>query len=591
MTSLILALLLLQLPLNQTGTIDGIVIKAGTTEPLSGTKIGLTRIDGGAPTNALSTIPTGGAPPAPTQTATTGTDGRFRFTDLAPGLYRINASRSDGYMPAEYGQTRPGVRGRPIRIDIGGAAKDLQVPMSPTATVTGRVLDRDGDPIGQSQVVALRAVYDRDGRRVQTITQSVQTNDNGEYRLFWLPPGQYYITAKPVDTNVRSIQAYIRRPSDNNFHEQTASPMVRKRVTENGDTIEELVTAAYFPGTFDVESATLVTIRSGDNIRGADINIPEMPAARRIKGTVIDGVTGQPVTAGAVRAFLVNTGPAVALANAAIGAGGSFELTGVMAGTYYLFATPGATTGFLGGRAGRLTVQVGAKDLENVALIAPGGFNIPGKIFVEGRSDLDMTRFRIFLTPDPNGMGMPFAQRSVQSGLPDPNAVSPGGTFNLPEVGAGDFKISVQYPGVTTFMKSASIGNADVAVDGLHLEKPLEGALEIVMSTETATVRGSAVNDNNDPVPNAAIVLVPEGRLRARKDLYRVGSSDASGRLTLANVPPGDYKVFAWEEIERGAWLDPVFIRDFEARGTVVHLGAGSTESIQVTVIRSRRPQ
>src|SRR5205823_384919 len=153
--------------------------------------------------------------------------------------------------------------------------------------------------------------------------------------------------------------AYIRPPDNNTLHEQTSAATVRKRVTETGEVVEEVVAPVYFPGTFDVQAARLVTVRTGDNLQGYDIKLPEMPAARRIKGTVIDGVTGQPATSGVVRAFLANTGPAIAMANGAIGGSGNFELSGVTSGTYFLFAVPGATGGFLGGRAGKMIVQIG----------------------------------------------------------------------------------------------------------------------------------------------------------------------------------------------------------------------------------------
>ncbi len=75
--------------------------------------------------------------------------------------------------------------------------RGLQLVLTPTGSIAGRVYDRDG-PVGKLQVQALRPIY-RDGHRALTIVQSVQTDDRGEYRLFWLPPGRYYVTAKPFN--------------------------------------------------------------------------------------------------------------------------------------------------------------------------------------------------------------------------------------------------------------------------------------------------------------------------------------------------------------------------------------------------------
>src|SRR5215831_5558164 len=169
-----------------TAVIEGVVYKQGSSEPLAGTRVALVKEGGPAGTPNVTT---------------TLSDGTFRFTDLPSGSYRIVANRNDGYLPAEYGQPKPLVRGTPVDVTSGQTLRGLQLSMSSSATITGRVLDRDGDPVGRAQVVALKSTYDRDGHRIQTIAQAIQTNDLGEYRMFWIPPGQYYIMAKPVDIN------------------------------------------------------------------------------------------------------------------------------------------------------------------------------------------------------------------------------------------------------------------------------------------------------------------------------------------------------------------------------------------------------
>jgi hypothetical protein len=51
------------------------------------------------------------------------------------------------------------------------------------------------------------------------------------------------------------------------------------------------------------------------------------------------------------------------------------------------------------------------------------------------------------------------------------------------------------------------------------------------------------------------------------------------------NAAPGDYKVFAWEDIEAGAWLDPDFMLKQESRGQPVSIREGSQDGIDVIVI------
>src|SRR5206468_664923 len=62
--------------------------------------------------------------------------------------------------------------------------------------VSGRVLDNSGRPAVGTPVQVLRVSYNANGRRItQQVTSSAVTNDRGDYRLFWIPPGQYYLVA------------------------------------------------------------------------------------------------------------------------------------------------------------------------------------------------------------------------------------------------------------------------------------------------------------------------------------------------------------------------------------------------------------
>ena len=70
--------------------------------------------------------------------------------------------------------------------------------MTPTGAISGRILNRYGEPVGNANVQALRYTY-QEGRRTLTPIQTTRSNDLGEYRLFWMTPGQYVISAQPVD--------------------------------------------------------------------------------------------------------------------------------------------------------------------------------------------------------------------------------------------------------------------------------------------------------------------------------------------------------------------------------------------------------
>jgi hypothetical protein len=53
----------------------------------------------------------------------------------------------------------------------------------------------------------------------------------------------------------------------------------------------------------------------------------------------------------------------------------------------------------------------------------------------------------------------------------------------------------------------------------------------------------------------------------------------------MHGLTPGDYRLFAWEDIQTGAWEDPDFMRPYEGRGTPAHVNEGTNNDVQVTVI------
>ena len=53
----------------------------------------------------------------------------------------------------------------------------------------------------------------------------------------------------------------------------------------------------------------------------------------------------------------------------------------------------------------------------------------------------------------------------------------------------------------------------------------------------------------------------------------------------MTDIEPGDYRVFAWDDIPADAWLDADFIRPYESRGKLVHVSEGSVATVQVDLI------
>src|SRR6185369_13622788 len=164
------------------GSITGYIVKMGTGDPVSKAVVTISAYNGGRNQS---------------YTATTTTGGQFAFQNLDPGQYRLSATRS-GYVRMEYGARTPNKQGLPITVNPGQKLADIILQLMPAGTITGRVFDRDGEPLANVNVEALKYSY-QEGQRVMNVVQSARTNDLGEYRLFWLQPGQYFVSATPPD--------------------------------------------------------------------------------------------------------------------------------------------------------------------------------------------------------------------------------------------------------------------------------------------------------------------------------------------------------------------------------------------------------
>jgi hypothetical protein len=97
------------------------------------------------------------------------------------------------------------------------------------------------------------------------------------------------------------------------------------------------------------------------------------------------------------------------------------------------------------------------------------------------------------------------------------------------------------------------------------------------------------VDDRQVPVPAVTVALVPASAAQEKRyGIYRSATSDSSGRIRLDNVVPGDYKLYAWEAVENGAWTDPNFMRAFQNNGTAIRVTEGGRAAVDVRVIPYR---
>jgi hypothetical protein len=97
-------------------------------------------------------------------------------------------------------------------------------------------------------------------------------------------------------------------------------------------------------------------------------------------------------------------------------------------------------------------------------------------------------------------------------------------------------------------------------------------------------VDGTVLQDRH-PVSKAWVVLVPDPPHRDREEMYSMKITDGLGRFSLLGLPPGDFKLFAWEPVQGTNYTDPGFFEPFEGRGTRLRIEEKQPQTVQLEMI------
>jgi hypothetical protein len=546
----------------------------------------------------------------PLPTVTTDERGRFQLRDIDPGNYRVSAARN-GFAKQEYGQRSFNRTGTIISVRAAQQVPDIEFRLAPAPTISGRVVDSYGDPQPGITIQALRATYDASGKRALQTVQTTKTNDLGEYRLYWLNPGRYFVSANGAKSAMETLTATLTRSAAQATTLQDAQAMSQlsgiygpgapaNEVSDSGFTL------TYHPGTNDISRASVIDLQSSALETRVDFNLTRGPKFR-IRGTVIDATTGRPpqgvqlsvtprnpVGEASPLEAILGSATGVLQGNRYNGATGEFEVRDVAAGSYWLMAqtqpSPAALAGARGGTPDAASIlgsidraQVAVEvdhDIENLPVIVTPGVSIPGRIRIEGNLPAGDNPYSRFMPMLQTGSGSIFTA-ALQGGLPPRPAAD--GTFTMTKITPGDYKLVVNGMDGNMYIKDAHIDRADV-LQGITIGDRIEGSLEIVLSTNGAEIGGTIVDATGKTVSGVQAVLIPD-RFRNRTDLFKIAASAANGRFDIRAVPPGDYKLFAWEDIEPFSYFDPAVLMPFEGSGKAVHVLEGSRETTEVKII------
>jgi hypothetical protein len=463
--------------------------------------------------------------------ATTDSTGAFRIVGVVPGSYVASADRENWFSEQPSG----------FRMGPGQRVSDIVLRLTPTGVIAGRVLDADGDPVSKTVVEAVRLTYVR-GRKAPAPANSITTNDRGEYRLFGLRPGSYYVRA-----STRSLPG---APS----YLQLGNSVAPMSMLFPGSAL------SYYPSGNSIATATELDLPPGGEIGSLDIRISPPASCGLVVRMALPPVGGQRPS---VSLAIQRAGADAAVFPVTV-SGDTFRAMSLTPGRYVATAqvpdpqTPGRRLYW------QQAVEIADQDVEITAVFRPA-LDVSG-----GLEGAPVKVSRVELVP---------AEGALQQAGP---VVPVAGAFTFRNVVPDVYLLYVTIP-EGGYVKAVHLGDRQLESERIDFAQA-SGRLRVVLGDDGGELSGLVVDAAGRPVPEAPIALAP---LRADwPDLLKTALADGNGNFRLADIAPGEYRLFAWTATPPGAPESPEFRAPFEAKAQPVRVAANSEQRFTVTVLR-----
>lgn len=479
------------------GGIQGRVLHSRTGEPMRRVQVILQPADGKV---------------APVATLTDDT-GRFIFTKLPSGRYSLSAKRP-GFLPAGFAET---VHTRlPVVFPLlaGEELKSIIIRLQPAGVISGAIRFTDGEPAVRTLVQLYQEYFFR-SRHGFRKAGSAYTDDRGEYRIYGLPPGIYYLVA-----------AYSPPGPGAGVREQP-------RLGPDGKPLPvRNFVATYYPSTTTLAEAQPLALVSGGELNHRDIFLARTRTVR-LRGRVVSGVSGRLMRGANIR--LRQPSPAAGVlidvpVSVRVLRNGDFEILNVTPGYYTL-----AVTGMENGRhlTGRQPLTVAGNAVNNVEITLEPYSILSGKVVLNQAANFPLSNFQVSL--EPHSDSAPVTSVSVAA----------AGTFSAPYVPGETYDIFLLDGPPEAYLKSIRIGGFDILRTGFKAEGGPLPAVELMVSMKGARISGEVSDGPTKVALGATVVLIPDP-VYGRVQDYHSTSTNEYGWYQFQGVAPGRYTLASW---------------------------------------------
>ena len=504
-------------------------------------------------------------------------DGSFHFDEIAEGKYTLMAARR-GYAPRAYLQHENYWSG--VAVGPGKDALHLRFPLYPSAVISGRVTDENGEGIRDAPVKLWKESLQNGEKKISLEGQGA-TDDLGRYRFEHLAGGKYAISVADVPWFRRFLK--VTRPSeavdsddpvvmtDSTNSSLPGAVPPKNESREDNSPLDLVYPIMFYPTGRTVREASWLLVRPGEEQTG-DFQLICVPGVRVL-------VNATPTDTGPWRLRILQTAEEGALdAPGAMQrriAPGVVEFNGLAPGNYRLQLMVPQRGG----------VQEEEVEINGDAQLDFGGGDSSGPV-IGGTLR--------FAQPPVNNAGVVLqirdeagrktATQSFRTRVENADKTESTGSeysfqFSNLAAGAGVYELAAVSPQGVTIEKieatGARVNGNKVTADGAG-----EVRLNVLISESSTALRGMATKKGR-PFAAAMILLMPEG---GQAELVRRDQSDSDGTFTLPNVVPGKYWLMALENGWELPWADPEQQKALLGKGVAVVIGKNAPALFKIEV-------
>jgi hypothetical protein len=378
-------------------------------------------------------------------------------------------------------------------------------------------------------------------RRMINFGRVGTTDDLGEFRLFGLSPGDYYVQA-----TWRKAPGAVGSVDDGVGYAPT-----------------------FFPSTTSAADAQRVTVGVGTITSDVVIAMTAIKTSK-VSGTAVDS-TGQPMSG--MLMVMQSSGGLNTAFGSPIRPDGSFSVANLTPGEYTLRAQsrPG------GDEAATMKITVAGVDITDLRLVASGMVSVSGRVVVDPGQSLQAGALSIMAAPVQ-------ADSMMFNGGRGPGKVGIDNAFVL-KSGPGQVRLRVLGLPKGWDVRAVRLRGVDVTDSGLDI-KPNEevDGIDVELTNRLTSVIGLVTDARGEATKDYTTVIFPQDQnLWTNPARYiKIGRPDQDGRFTIAGLPPGDYYAVALDHLDPGKISDPEFLNAVRSGARAFSLAEAETKSLDL---------